>query len=159
MMTKQVAVIGSGGDISPSVESMAEELGKRIGQKGAVLISGGRGGVMEASCRGVKKEKGLVVGILPRTRTQANQYVDIAIVTGMGDARNVLNVNSADVVISVSGGSGTLSEIGLALKAGKSVIVLSKSGGVSSLLAGKIIDGKSVISAETIDEAIKIAFE
>ncbi len=114
---------------------------------------------MEASCRGAKKEGGLVVGILPMSRDQANSYVDVAIVTGMGDARNVLNVNSADVVISICGEAGTLSEVGLALKAGKKVIALKNSGGVSSLLAGRIIGGKTVIPAESVDEALRIAFE
>lgn len=158
-MLKQIAVIGSAEKISSEVEHMAEEVGRGIALRGAVLISGGRGGVMEASCRGAKKEKGLVVGILPRTRDQANRFVDVAIVTGMGDARNVLNVNSADAVISICGGSGTLSEIGLALKAGKKVVALKSSGGVSSMLAGKSIDGKTVIDAGSVEEALRIAFE
>lgn len=156
---KQIAVIGSAEKISGEVEQMAEEVGRGVAKRGAVLISGGRGGVMEASCRGAKKEGGLVVGILPMSRDQANSYVDVAIVTGMGDARNVLNVNSADVVISICGEAGTLSEVGLALKAGKKVIALRNSGGVSSLLAGRIIGGKTVIPAESVDEALRIAFE
>lgn len=158
-MLKQIAVIGSAEKISSEVEQMAEEVGRGIALRGAVLISGGRGGVMEASCRGAKKEKGLVVGILPRTRDQANRFVDVAIVTGMGDARNVLNVNSADAVISICGGSGTLSEIGLALKAGKKVVALKPSGGVSSMLAGKSIDGKTVTDAGSVEEALRVAFE
>ena len=156
---KQIAVIGSAEEISSEVEQMAEEVGRGIALRGAVLISGGRGGVMEASCRGAKKEKGLVVGILPRTRDQANRFVDVAIVTGMGDARNVLNVNSADAVISICGGAGTLSEIGLALKAGKKVVALKPSGGVSSMLAGKSIDVKTVTDAGSVEEALRIAFE
>ncbi len=158
-MLKQIAVIGSAQEISSEVEQMAEEVGRGIALRGAVLISGGRGGVMEASCRGAKKEKGLVVGILPRTRDQANRFVDVSIVTGMGDARNVLNVNSADAVISICGGSGTLSEIGLALKAGKKIVALKPSGGVSSMLAGKSIDGKTVTDAGSVEEALRIAFE
>lgn len=158
-MLKQIAVIGSAQEISSEVEQMAEEVGRGIALRGAVLISGGRGGVMEASCRGAKKEKGLVVGILPRTRDQANRFVDVAIVTGMGDARNVLNVNSADAVISICGGSGTLSEIGLALKAGKKIVALKPSGGVSSMLAGRSIDGKTVTDAGSVEEALRIAFE
>ncbi len=138
---------------------MAEEVGRGIALRGAVLISGGRGGIMEASCRGTKKENGLVIGILPKTRDQANRYVDVAIATGMGDARNVLNVNSADAVIAICGGSGTLSEIGLALKAGKKVVALEASGGVSGLLAGRSIDGKTVISAGSVEEALRVAFE
>ncbi|MFQ6135317.1 MAG: TIGR00725 family protein [Nitrososphaerales archaeon] len=156
---KQIAVIGSAEEVSPEVERMAEEVGRGIARRGAVLISGGRGGVMEASCRGAKKENGLVVGILPMSRDQANRYVDVAIATGMGDARNVLNVNSADAVISICGGAGTLSEIGLALKAGKKVVALKPSGGVSSMLAGRSIDGKTVIAAGSVEEALRIVFE
>jgi|TARA_B100000315_G_scaffold226809_1_gene234057 hypothetical protein len=158
-MLKQIAIIGSAKKISQEVELMAEELGRGIAKSGAVLISGGRKGVMEASCRGAKKEKGLVVGILPNTSDQANQFVDICIATGMGNARNVLNVNSADAVISVCGGSGTLSEIALALNAGKKVVAMRLSGGVSSMLADITIDGKVVISAESVKEALRIALE
>ena len=158
-MLKQIAIIGSADRVSSEVEQMAEELGQEIARSGAVLISGGRKGVMEASCRGAKKENGLVVGILPKTRDQANQFVDICIVTGMGDARNVLNVNSADAVISVWGGAGTLSEIALALKADKRVVAMRLSGGVSSMMAGKTIDGKIIISAESVKEALRIVLE
>ncbi len=156
---KQIAIIGSAEKVSPEVEQMAEEIGRGIARSGAVLISGGRKGVMEASCRGAKKENGLVVGILPKTNDQANQFVDICIVTDMGDARNVLNVNSADAVISVCGGAGTLSEIALALKAGKRVVAMRLSGGVSSMMAGKTIDGKIIISAESVKEALRIVLE
>jgi|TARA_B100001964_G_scaffold239399_1_gene306747 hypothetical protein len=156
---KQIAIIGSAEKVSPEVEQMAEEIGRGIARSGAVLISGGRKGVMEASCRGAKKENGLVVGILPKTNDQANQFVDICIVTDMGDARNVLNVNSADAVISVCGGAGTLSEIALALKADKRVVAMRLSGGVSSMMAGKTIDGKIIISAESVKEALRIVLE
>ena len=158
-MLKQIAIIGSADRVSSEVEQMAEELGQEIARSGAVLISGGRKGVMEASCRGAKKEKGLVVGILPKTSDQANQFVDICIVTGMGDARNVLNVNSADTIISVCGGAGTLSEIALALKANKKVVSMRRSGGVSRMLAGKTINGRVVISADNVKEALRIALE
>jgi len=156
---KQIAVIGSAEIVSQEIDQMAEKIGQGIAKNGAVLISGGRGGVMEASCRGAKQESGLVIGIMPKNRDQANQHLDITIVTGMGDARNVLIVNSADAVISLCGGAGTLSEIALALKADKKVISLKSSGGVSSLLAGRIIDGKKIISANSVEEALKIAFE
>ncbi len=156
---KQITVIGSAKKVSEDIEQMAEDIGRGIAKNGAVLISGGRSGVMEASCRGAKKEKGLVIGILPKNREQANQYVDISIVTGMGDARNVLLVNSADIIFSICGGVGTLSEIALALKADKKVISLKQSGGVSKMLAGKLIDGKKIISVDSVKEALKIAFD
>jgi len=156
---KQIAVIGSADDVTGVVEEMAEEIGRGIARRGAVLISGGRTGVMEASCRGAKAEGGLVVGILPKSKEQANRYVDVAIITDMGDARNVLNVRSADAVISVCGGAGTLSEIGLALKADRKVVALKSSGGVSGMLAGKTIAGKTILAAESVEDALKLAFE
>lgn len=156
---KQIAVIGSANNISKDVGIMAEEIGRGIAKRGGILISGGRMGVMEASCRGARLEKGLVVGILPNRREQANQYVDVAIVTGIGDARNAINVNSADAVISISGGAGTLSEIGLALKARKKVIAIKPSGGVSEMLAGKEIDGKIIASVKNVQDALKLAFK
>ncbi len=156
---RQITVIGSADGISNLVEEMAEEIGRGIARRGAVLISGGRSGVMEASCRGAKAEGGLVIGILPKSKEQANRYVDVAIITDMGDARNVLNVRSADAVISVCGGAGTLSEIGLALKADKKVIALKSSGGVSELLAGETISGRTILAAGNVEHALKLAFE
>jgi uncharacterized protein (TIGR00725 family) len=105
--------------------ALAEEVGREIAHLGAVLICGGRGGVMEAACRGARSAGGTTVGILPGTdRAQANPYVDIPIITGLGEARNALVVRSADAVIAVHGGYGTLSEIALALKMGRPVVGL-----------------------------------
>ncbi len=112
---------------------------------------------MEAACKGAKKNGGLTVGILPGLEKEANPYVDIRIVTNMGDGRNVINVRSADVVIAVHGGAGTLSEVGLALKAGKKVIAIRSSGGVAEKMAGSVIDGKKVESANSVEEAITMA--
>jgi uncharacterized protein (TIGR00725 family) len=119
-----VAVIGSA-SCSEEVAARAEAVGREIARRGAVLVCGGRGGVMEAACRGAKTEGGTTVGILPGAdRGEANRYVDIAIATGMGEARNVIVVCTADAVVAVSGGYGTLSEIGLALKMGRPVVGL-----------------------------------
>jgi len=156
---KQIAVIGSGGKLPPNVWRMAEEVGKAVASRGAVLICGGRGGVMEAACKGAKEMKGMTVGILPGRREEANRYVDIAIVTEMGDARNAVNVKSGDAVIAIHGGAGTLSEIGLAIKSGKKVIALKQSGGVAGRLAGEVIDGSPVLSALSVEKAIELAFE
>jgi hypothetical protein len=90
-----------------------------------MLVCGGRGGVMEAACRGAQGAGGVTVGILPGTdRSEANRYLDIPIATGLGEARNAIVVRTADAVIAVSGGYGTLSEIGLALKMGRPVVGL-----------------------------------
>jgi uncharacterized protein (TIGR00725 family) len=116
-----VAIVGPGREPT----SAAAEVGRLIAERGAVLVCGGLGGAMEAACRGAKQAGGLTVGILPGVdRADANPFVDVALPTGLGEARNALVVRCADVVIAVGGGYGTLSEIALALKAGKRVIGL-----------------------------------
>ena len=90
-----------------------------------MLVCGGLGGVMEAACRGAKEAGATTVGILPGTdRAAANAFVDVAVPTGLGEARNALVVRAADALVAVGGGYGTLSEIALALKAGKRVVGL-----------------------------------
>jgi uncharacterized protein (TIGR00725 family) len=114
-------VAGSGEEDSPAAEAVGRELAAR----GAVVVCGGLGGVMEAACRGAKQAGGQTVGILPGTdRGAANPFVDVAIPTGLGEARNALVVRAADALVAVGGGYGTLSEIALALKAGKRVVGL-----------------------------------
>ncbi|MBN1235216.1 MAG: TIGR00725 family protein [Methanotrichaceae archaeon] len=119
----QIAVVG-GGVCSPKVQDMAHRLGRLIALQGHVLVCGGLGGVMEAACCGAREAGGLTVGILPGERQQANSCVDIAIATGMGHARNVIIVKSADAVVALPGEHGTLSEMALALKMNKPVISL-----------------------------------
>jgi len=114
-------VIGPG---DQPVEAAAE-VGRLVAERGAVLVCGGLGGTMESACRGAKEGGGLTVGILPGPdRSAANPFVDVALPTGLGEARNALVVRAADVVIAIGGGYGTLSEIALALKAGKPVVGL-----------------------------------
>jgi hypothetical protein len=123
-MTAYVAVVGPG-DATAEERAVAEEVGRELGRRGAVVVCGGLGGVMEAACRGAREEGGTTVGILPGAeRDGANEFVDIALSTGLGEARNVLVVRAADSLVAVGGGFGTLSEIALALKAGKPVIGL-----------------------------------
>jgi uncharacterized protein (TIGR00725 family) len=120
-----VAVVGSA-KCSAEVAALAEAVGREIARQGAVLVCGGRGGVMEAACRGAQAEGGTTVGILPGAdRREANAYVDIPIATGLGEARNTIIVRAADAVVAVSGGYGTLSEIGFALKMGRPVVGLA----------------------------------
>jgi uncharacterized protein (TIGR00725 family) len=119
-----VAVIGPA-TCDEETAAQAREIGREIARRGAVLVCGGRGGVMEAACDGAKAAGGTTVGILPGVhRGEANRYVDIPIATGLGEARNAVVVRTADVVIAVSGGYGTLSEIGFALKLGRPVVGL-----------------------------------
>jgi uncharacterized protein (TIGR00725 family) len=121
-MQPYVAVVGAG-EASADEIAAAEEVGRLLAERGAVLVCGGLGGVMEAACRGAKEGGGSTVGVLPgRDRAAANRYVDVAIATGLGEARNALVVRAADVLIAVGGGYGTLSEIALALKGGTPVV-------------------------------------
>jgi uncharacterized protein (TIGR00725 family) len=117
-------VVGPG-SASEAEEADAEEVGRLLGAAGATVVCGGLGGVMAAACRGVRAGGGLSLGLLPGLRRDdANRWVDVAVPTGLGEGRNVLVVRSADVVVAVGGGHGTLSEIALALKAGTPVIGL-----------------------------------
>jgi hypothetical protein len=121
---KQIGVIGAG-SCARDVKSLAELVGKEIARREAVLICGGLGGVMEAAAWGAKQEGGVTLGILPGTiREEANPWIDIAVLSGMGHARNVLIAQSSDALIAVDGEYGTLSEIALSLKMGKPVVVL-----------------------------------
>ena len=119
-----VSVIG-GEQCSEEIYNMAIEVGRRIAKLGAVLVTGGRKGVMEAASKGAKMENGVTIGILPSVdRQEGNEYLDYKIVTGLGYARNVLVVLNGDIVIAIDGHYGTLSEIAFALEYGKPVLGL-----------------------------------
>jgi uncharacterized protein (TIGR00725 family) len=117
-----VAVVGPG-DARNEEREVAEEVGRRLAQAGAIVVCGGLGGVMAAACRGASAAEGTAVGILPGTdRAAANDWVTVAIATGLGEFRNALVVRAADALIAVGGGYGTLSEVALALKSGVPVV-------------------------------------
>ena len=119
-----IGVIG-GSAPTPEEAVAAEAVGCGVAEAGAVLICGGRGGVMEAACRGAKGAGGLTIGVLPGvSRGQANAYVDLPIVTGIGEARNAIIVRTANAVIAIGGSYGTLSEIAYALGFGTPVVGL-----------------------------------
>lgn len=148
-------IIGVMGGAVASEETMAAafELGRLIAKSGWVLLNGGRdAGVMEASTRGAHEGDGLVVGILPTDTVTGAGPIDIAIPTGMGDARNIINVLSSRVVVALPGGAGTVSEIALALKVGKTVVTLGFPLGVpftSYYTRGQLIDAST--PSEVID--------
>ncbi len=109
----------------PEVYNLAREVGYLIGSKGAILICGGRGGVMEASAKGAREAGGITIGILPgASASEANPYIDIPIVTDLGNARNAINVLTSQVIIAIHGSFGTLAEIALALKCHTPVVGL-----------------------------------
>ncbi|MDF1540960.1 MAG: TIGR00725 family protein, partial [Candidatus Thorarchaeota archaeon] len=129
MPKRTISVIGGANCYEDALE-LAERVGQAIAKRGVTLICGGLGGVMEASCRGAKKEGGVTVGILPTLeKNHANDYVDIAIPTGLGYSRNFLVAQSGDAVIAISGSAGTLSEMAIAWFSDKPIIALATSGG------------------------------
>ncbi len=147
-----VAVVGSGAS-ERRLDLAAEEVGRLVAARGALVVCGGLGGVMEAACRGAKAAGGRTVGILPGLdRRAANPWVDVAIPTGLGEARNALVVRTADVLIAIGGEFGTLSEIALALKTGKPVV------GIDTWeLARRGVPATEIVRASTPAEAVERA--
>jgi uncharacterized protein (TIGR00725 family) len=123
-MAAYIGVVGAS-EATDAQLTAAEEVGRGIAQAGAILVCGGRGGVMAASCRGAREAGGVTLGILPGSdRRDANEWVQIAIPTGLGELRNGLIVRTAQVLIAVGGGYGTLSEVALGLRANVPVVGL-----------------------------------
>jgi uncharacterized protein (TIGR00725 family) len=154
MMNKKkfIAVIG-GSECSPQEAELAEEVGRELARQGAFLICGGLGGIMAAVCKGASSEGGVTIGILPGgSRHTANPYVQIPIVTNLGEARNVVLVKSAEAVIAIGGGYGTLSEIGHALRNGIPVVGLN-----TWSLSRNDQSDDSIILAQDPAEAVKKA--
>lgn len=124
-----VAVVGEGDPRGPDAHRLlewAEEVGTALARAGAVVITGGLGGVMRAASRGARAGGGQAIGLLPGAdAADANEFVSIAIPTGLGVVRNLVVVTAADAVVAVGGRHGTLSEIGLALRMGRQVVALS----------------------------------
>ncbi len=151
---KIIAVIG-GGSCSKEEARLAEEVGRELAKRGATLVCGGLGGVMEAACKGASSEGGVTIGVLPGDdRQSANPYVRIPIVTGIGYARNVAVVKSSQAVIAVGGNYGTLSEISHALQSGIPVIGLN-----TWTIARNGKEDKAIISAQSATEAVEKALE
>lgn len=121
---KLIAVIG-GHEVDEKIADLAYRVGKIIAQNNCVLICGGKGGVMKEAARGAKEENGLTVGILPGAeKTEANEFIDIAIPTNISSARNAIIARACDLAIAIDGSYGTLSEIALCLTIGKKVLGL-----------------------------------
>jgi uncharacterized protein (TIGR00725 family) len=144
----RITVVGAG-SCDERAALAAERVGEEIARRGGVLICGGLGGVMEAAARGAKRAGGLTVGILPGDRAEdANAYIEIPIATGLGEARNVVNVRAADAVVALAGRYGTLSEIALALGMGIPVVAF-ESWAVSD----------EIVLAGSPEDAVAKAFE
>jgi len=147
-----IAVIG-GGKCSAQEAVLAETVGRELAKRGAILVCGGLSGIMEAACRGAAIESGLTIGILPSDDPDdCNPYVQIPVATGVGHARNIAVVKSAQAVIAIDGDYGTLTELGFALKSGIPVIGLK----TWSLYRNGEED-KSIIKAEDAVDAVEKA--
>ena len=145
---------------------MAEDVGRLIAERKGIVVTGGLSGVMEAVSRGAKSAGGVVIGILPGfDKGDANEYVDIAITTGMGWMRNTLTVRAADAVIMISGGIGTLNELTVAYEL-KPTVILEGTGGWSSRIREVAYEGKHLEEAkiaelhfaQTPEQAVEMAF-
>lgn len=149
-----IGVMGAAQCEEPTYE-LAKRVGTLIAERGAVLLCGGRGGVMEAAARGAKEAGGLTIGIMPgmnASETPPNPYIDVAIFTGLRDGRNWVNVCASDAIIAISGGYGTLSEIALALKIRKPVVLLHS-------WDVPVRDFAPLYIAETPEQAVELAFQ
>jgi hypothetical protein len=143
----QVSVIGSGAEH----ERNAEEVGRLLAERGATVVTGGLGEVMAAAARGAKSAGGTTIGIVPgERRSDANEWIDHVVVTGIGHARNLAVVASGDAVIAVGGRYGTLAEIGLALTLGRRVVILEPGWDVDGAL-------RAATPAEAVELALSVA--
>jgi uncharacterized protein (TIGR00725 family) len=141
----QVSVIGSGREH----EASAEEVGRLLAERGCVIVTGGLGEVMAAAARGAKSAGGTTIGILPGERNEdANEWVDHAVATGIGHARNLAVVASGEAVIAVGGSWGTLAEIAFARRVGKPVVILQP---------GWKVEGEGIERAQSPAEAVELA--
>ena len=163
MRRPQIAVIGAGeGD--EQLMSLARALGRALCDRGWRIVCGGLEGVMEAAAEGARSSDRAsgadVIGVLPGLEAaDANRFVDVVIPTGMNMARNVIVVASADVVVALGGGAGTLSELAIAWQLGKPIVALACAEGWAAELAGRSIDGRRgdrVHRAEDVEGAVEL---
>lgn len=153
-MSVYVGVVGAAA-ATPEEETVAEEVGRILAERGAIVVCGGLGGVMAAACRGARSAGGTTVGVLPGDdRAEANPWVDVAIPTGMGEARNALVVRTSDALIAVGGEFGTLSEVALALKIGRPVVGIG-----TWTLAHPKVSVDPVLRAGGAAHAVELALE
>lgn len=147
MKRTQVLVIGYNSEhCTEHAYKMAYEVGEEVALQGAVLITGGLGGVMEAASKGAKSRGGIVVGIIPQDEKRyANPYCDVVISTGLGESRNFVTAYSGDAVIVVGGGIGTAIEASVAYRKGKPILTIKGSGGTADKIGGKYLDDRRII--------------
>jgi hypothetical protein len=148
MRRRQISVVGAG-NASPDLAALAEEVGRLLAGRGCTVVCGGLGGVMEAVARAASEAGGVTIGVLPGESTgEANPWIEHAVATGIGHARNLAVVASGEAVIAIGGEWGTASEIALARKLGRPVVLLGE---------GPEIGGEGIVRAATPAEAVELA--
>jgi uncharacterized protein (TIGR00725 family) len=165
-MKKLIAVIGSDDsdeNLSKYAKKTAEEIGRLIAMNNGILICGGRGGIMEAACKGAKEKNGITVGILPKSKEEANLFVDIPIISGLGNIRNSIIVYTSDIIIAIAGRCGTLNEISYSMIYDKPLILVKGTGGIVDKICDSklniINDLKNLFIVNSSKESIDKAFE
>jgi len=148
----RIGVIGQSGVVTEEVYALAEEVGKEIARRGAILLTGGTNGVMEAVSKGAQEAGGLVVGILPGDKSDAaNCYVNIPITTGLSfDYRSLILVHSSDAIIMIGGENGTLGELSIAYLNSKPIVVVEPSGGWAARVRDIAYDGTYLDTRKTV---------
>lgn len=143
----QVLVIGYNSDAcTRKAYDIAYKVGKEVAKRGAILVTGGLGGVMEAACRGTSDAGGIALGIIPFDESsKANKYCNIIVCSGMGYARNFITAYSADGAVIIGGGVGTLIEAGVVYMKKKPVVAIAGSGGIADRYAGKYLDDRKLV--------------
>jgi uncharacterized protein (TIGR00725 family) len=150
---KIVSVIGTS-TASPELYELARETGRLLAERNCIVVCGGRGGVMEGVCRGAAEGGGVSIGLLPDALSEANPYVSIPLVTGLGEVRNVAVVSAGHAVISIGGAYGTLSELGFAMRQGKRVVGLR-----TWRIQNEEGEPSAIVNAATPLEAVTAALE
>ena len=165
LMKKLISVCGSDGDderLSKHALEVAEKIGRLVAKNNGVLVCGGHTGVMDAACKGCKEEGGLTVGIMPYTKDEANNYIDIAIPTGIGNIRNYMVSSTGDVTIAIGGRCGTLNEIAFRMMSRKPLILIKGTGGcVDEIINGNVMQNieNTYYIVNSAEEAVDKAFD
>jgi len=164
-MKKLISLCGSDSSdeyLNDYALEVAEKVGRLIAKKGGVLLCGGHGGVMRAACRGAKEENGLTVGIMPYTKEESNEFIDIAIPTTIGNVRNFIVANAGDVTIAIGGRWGTLNEISYRMLCEKPLLLIKGTGGcVDEIINGNIMQDieSHYYVVNSAEEAVEKAFQ
>jgi uncharacterized protein (TIGR00725 family) len=160
----QLVVIGSAADhCTAEARELAYRVGAEAARRGAILLTGGLGGVMESACKGAKENHGITVGIVPQDETHyANEHCDVVIATGIGWARDFATAYSADAIILIGGGAGALIETCAGYLKGKPIIAVGGSGGTADRVRGTFLDERRsvmILSERDPEKAVARALE